>query len=261
LGNDHLSPRNQFPVVKLSQFAANPAKLHYDAVRRIFQFLSGTEDYGLTYWRKTPHDSLPKHEAPPLLSAPNDRHMFHDTSDADVHSSPNAIGGYVDSDWAADIRHRRSISGIIFKLAGAAIAWKCRVQTTISLSSSEAEYLAASDAGKMALYLRSVMDELNVPQELATVIYEDNRGALLMSRAAQPTKQTRHIEIRHYALNDWVERDLVSLEDCASGLNASDDIVTKQTGGILFARHLDNISGRLIPPTGTLRSSHRIVKS
>jgi len=62
------------------------------------------------------------------------------------------------------------------------------------------------------------------------------------SRAAQPTKQTRHIDIRHCALNDWVERDLVTLEDCASGLNAS-DLATKQTGGILFARHLDNISG------------------
>ncbi len=130
--------------------------------------------------------------------------------------------------------------------AGAAIACKWRVRPTVSLSSSEADYLAASNAGKMALYLRSVLDDLNVLQTLATVIYEDNRGALLMSRAAQPTKQSRHIEIRHYALNDWVERDLVSLEDCASGLNAS-DIATKQTGGILFARHLDNISGRLIP--------------
>jgi hypothetical protein len=154
--------------------------------------------------------------------------------------------GYVDSDWAADIRHHRSISGIIFKLAGAAIAWKCRVQTTISFSSSKAEYLAASDAGKMALYLRSIMDKLNVPQDLATIFYENNRGALLMSRAAQPTKQTRQIDIRHYALNDWVERDLVTLEDCASGLNAS-DLATKHTGGILFARHLDNISAQLLP--------------
>jgi hypothetical protein len=198
-------PELSFPVVKLSQFSAHPAKVHYDAVRHIFSFLAGTKDYGLTYWRKTPHDGLPKHPAPPMLAAPADRHMFHDTSDADAHSTPNAIVSYVDSDWAADIRHRRSISGIIFKLAGAAIAWKCRVQTTISLSSSEAEYLAASDAGKMALYLRSVMDELNIPQDLATIIYEDNRSALLMSPAAQPTKQTRHIDIHHYALNDWVE--------------------------------------------------------
>jgi hypothetical protein len=64
----------------------------------------------------------------------------------------------------------------------------------VSLSLSEAEYLAASDAGKMALYLCSIMDNLHIAQDLATIIYEDNRGALLMTRATQPTKQTRHME-------------------------------------------------------------------
>ena len=112
---------------------------------------------------------------------------------------------------------------------------KCRVQPTVSLSSTEAEFLAASDAGKMTLYLRSILDELDIPQQFATVLYEDNRGALLlMASAAQPTKQSRHIEIRIYALLDWVERDLVTLEDVTSGLNSS-DILTKQTGPLLLA--------------------------
>jgi hypothetical protein len=140
-------------------------------------------------------------------------------------------------------RHHRSISGIVFKLAGAAIAWKFRVQPTVSLSPTEAEFLAASDAGKMALYLRSILDELHVPQTFATLLYEDNRGALLMAHAGQPTKQSQHIDIRHYALTDWVERDLV----VPSGFNAA-DAITKQTRGILFARHLDTITGRLAPP-------------
>ena len=68
-----------------------------------------------------------------------------------------------------------------------------------------------------------------------------------MAHAGQPTKQSRHIDIRHYALTDWVERDLVALEDVPSGFNAA-DAITKQTGGILFARHLDTITGRLAPP-------------
>jgi hypothetical protein len=81
--------------------------------------------------------------------------------------------GYVDSDWAMNIHHHEhhSISKIIFKLAGAAIAWKCCVQPTVSLSSNEAEFLAASDAGKMArLYLCSILDELHVPQTYATLL-------------------------------------------------------------------------------------------
>ena len=133
-----------------------------------------------------------------------------------------------------DIFHCRSITGIIFKLAGAAIAWKYWVQPTVSLSFTEAEFLAASDAGKMALYLCSIIDELHVPQIYATLLYEDNYGALLMAHAGQPIKQSTHIDICHYAFTDWVECDLIALEDVASGLNAA-DAVTKQTGGILFA--------------------------
>ena len=243
-------PELSFPVVKLSQFSINPAHVHYLAVKKVFKFLSATLDYGLTYWRTTPHSNLPFHQPPDMLTNPADRHLFHDNSDSE-HFSHFALFGYVDSDWAMDIRHRRSISGIIFKLAGAAIAWKCRVQPTVSLSSTEAEFLAASDAGKMALYLRSILDELHVPQTYATLLYEDNRGALLMAHASQPTKQSRHIDIRHYALFDWVERDLIAIEDIASNLNAA-DIVTKQTGPILFARHVDNITGRLRPPYALL---------
>ena len=247
-------PEISFPIIKLSQFSTQPAAAHYTAVKRIFKFLSGTLDYGLTYWRISPHATLPDHPPPPMLTNPADQHLFHNVSDATEHFSPYSLFGYADSDWAMDIRHRRSISGIIFKLAGAAIAWKCRVQPTVSLSSTEAEFLAASDAGKMALYLRSILDELHVKQIYATLLYEDNRGALLMAHAGQPTKQSRHIDIRHYALTDWVERDLIALEDVASGLNAA-DVVTKQTGGILFARHVDNITGRLPPPYVSSQSS------
>ena len=69
-----------------------------------------------------------------------------------------------------------------------------------------------------------------------------------MAHAGQPTtKQSRHIDICHYALTDWVECDLIALEDVASGLNAADAIM-KQIRGILFTRHLDNITGRLAPP-------------
>ena len=90
---------------------------------------------------------------PHRLSNPADKHLHHDVSDASDRYSPFPVFGYVDSDWAADIRHRQSISGNVFKLAGAAISWECRVQPNISLSSTETEFLAASDAGKMALYL------------------------------------------------------------------------------------------------------------
>ena len=139
-------PEISFPVVKLSQFSTHPAAAHYTAVKCIFKFLSGTLDYGLTYWHMSPHSTLPDHLPPPMLTNPADQHLFHNVSDAIEHFPPYALFGCADSDWAMNICHCCSISGIIFKLAGVAIAWKCWVQPTVALSSTEAEFLAASDA-------------------------------------------------------------------------------------------------------------------
>jgi hypothetical protein len=64
--------------------------------------------------------------------------------------------------------------------------------------------------GRLALYLRSVLD--GHPQHNATVIFEDNQAAVLISQASHPTRQTRHIDIREFALPDWNDRDLIALE-------------------------------------------------
>ena len=88
--------------------------------------------------------------------------------------------------------------------------------------------------------------DIGVPQDKATPMYEDNNGALMMANAGQPTKRTRHIDIRHFALLDWVERDLVVLERIDTTANPS-DALTKATGRILFHRHYDYFMGREVP--------------
>jgi hypothetical protein len=164
---------------------------------------------------------------------------------------PTSLFGYVDSDWAADTRHRRSVSGIAFKLAGCVVAYKTRYQPTVSTSSTEAELLAASDAAKMALYIRSILDELGVPQEHATLIYEDNEGALHMANASQPTKRARHLDIRHFALLDWVEQDLIRLSPISTTINGNEFVCFNR---ILFYRHMDSLMGRIPPPYSSVHS-------
>mmetsp|Transcript_12630 Transcript_12630/g.36754 ORF Transcript_12630/g.36754 Transcript_12630/m.36754 type:complete len:1246 (+) Transcript_12630:2039-5776(+) len=234
-------PDISFPVVKLSQFANNPALEHYKAVKQVFRYLSSTRQYAITYWRQQPTPSLPFHPLPRPL-APVDA-SYHDVSQRETISA-FALYGYVDADWAMDLRHRRSISGIVFLFGGAAISWKTRVQPTVSVSTTEAEFLAANDAAKVSLYLRSVLDELEVPQQFATIIFEDNRGARMLSEAAQPTRNSRHIDIRTLATQDWVEKDLIALTDVPSHHNAGDTF-TKQNGPLLFVRHVDVTMGRL----------------
>ena len=95
-------------------------------------------------------------------------------------------------------------------------------------SSTEAEFIAAAEAGRYILYLRTIMEEIGLPQHHATVIYEDNNGALLMAKAGQPTKRTKHIDTRYFALQSWVERDLLSFKRISTTDNSA-DAMTKAT--------------------------------
>ena len=233
-----------FPTVKLSQYSSSPAAVHYLAVKHVFRYLAGTIDDGLTYWRITPLDSLPHIDPPTPRSDTID--PFHDVSGYQPKLSPSSIYGYIDTDWGMNINNRRSIIGLVYILAGAAVGYKTRVMPPVAQSSTESEFYGASDGGKFALYLRSILDELGIEQRYATIIFEDNRGARMMCEAGQPTRNSRHIDIRHYVVLDWVERDLVTFTDVPSNLNAADNL-TKQTARILFHRHNDILTGRHPP--------------
>jgi len=115
------------------------------------------------------------------------------------------------------------------------------------LSSTEAEFTAAAMAGNAILYVRSILHEIGLDQESATVLYEDNQGTLLMANAQRPTKRTRHMDIKHFALQDWVERDLLAI---TTRIDTSDnwaDVLTKATSRTLFHRHMNFILGKVVP--------------
>jgi hypothetical protein len=233
-------PEISFPVVKLSQFATAPAQLHYDAVMRVFRFLAGTSSYGLTYWRTSPVAELPIVAPPARLTNPGDFDQDHNATP--VSNQGSVLFDYADTDWAMDIRHRRSISGIIFMLAGDAVSWKCRVQPTVSLSSCETEFLSACDACKTALCLRSILDELGVPQHLTIISFADNRGP---SNLATSTAVTMLFS---------TGSNVTSLPSTTLRLAKNAAALASQVGLILFACHLDNISGRIIPPYSPLHA-------
>ena len=152
----------------------------------------------------------------------------------------------VDSDWAGDTKHRKSVTGIVLKLAGGAILYKSKCQETIALSSTEAEFAAACEAGKSILYVRSILDEINIPQENATVLHIDNNGALLMGNAQQPTRRTKHVDIKKFALLDWIQHDLLIMQRINTTDNCADSM-TKSLGRILHYRHFDYVMGHIKP--------------
>jgi hypothetical protein len=73
------------------------------------------------------------------------------------------------------------------------------------------------------------MTELGQSQLQATAIYEDNDACIKVADSSAPTRQMIHIAIRDFTLQDWTDRDLVTLVSCPSNANAS-DMFTNQVG-------------------------------
>jgi hypothetical protein len=109
-----------------------------------------------------------------------------------------------DSDWDTFPINQCSFTGICFMLAGGCIAYKTRLQKTLAMSSMEAKLMAASDAGKMSLFLCSLLHDLKIPQNAATVLFEDHKGAIGMAMAQKPTTHNHHMDIPYFVLVDWV---------------------------------------------------------
>jgi hypothetical protein len=152
-------PEVSYPVVKLSQFVSIPVPMHYAAMFGIFNYLSGTRDDGLAYTCTIEMNYGPIIKNAPLRSNP--------TYWVDEHIPKEGLAtlfGYNDSDWAMDIHHRHSISGMVFFLAGAVVSWKTCVQPTVALSTDDSEFLSASDSGRLGLFVRAVLDELQQSQ-------------------------------------------------------------------------------------------------
>ncbi len=118
--------------------------------------------------------------------------------------------GHCDADLAGDLDERKSVSGCMFSLCGAPISWSSRKQTSVALSTAEAEYVALSSAAQEAVWLRRLASELRFKQSEPTVIFEDNQSAMAMSQNPQFHRKTKHIDIRYHFIREKVsEKDLL----------------------------------------------------
>jgi hypothetical protein len=93
----------------------------------------------------------------------------------------NRLWGWVDADFSADLDTRRSHTGYVIMMNGGPISWKSVKQKSVSLSTAESEWHAASEAGKELLYLRIIMREFGFPQLGPMHLYEDSRAVIAMT--------------------------------------------------------------------------------
>ena len=236
-----------FPTTKLSQYSSNPAPIHYQAVKAVFAYLNNTLEEGLIFWRPYPREDLPN--IPPPRPRSNAINRLPTPK-----LQPHELLAFTESDWGTDSTHRRSVSGMIILLAGSAVIYKTRYQKAIALSSTEAEFVAASETGKMILYLRSLLHDLGYGIPEPTGLYIDNSGTTFMIGAQAPTKRTRHIDIRYFAILDWTASQQLIPRPIKTDENISVSM-TKPLAKIKFHQQADLYMGRT--PPSYVPSHHR----
>jgi len=182
----------------------------------------------LYYWHTAPRDEFPEGPLPKINSNKHDL-LMEKCPEYDAH----VLHAYADSDWASCVKTRRSFGGSCIRLAGGTIAYKSNFHPTVAGSSTEAKFMAAYDTGKMILFIRSILWDLGIPQEAATVLYEDNDACTAMGNAQKPTPRTRHINIKYFSICEWIERDLMILERIDTTINMPDHF-TKGLSRALF---------------------------
>ena len=125
---------------------------------------------------------------------------------------------------------------------GGVISYCSKTQSIAVTSSTEAEFLAAVLAAKHAKYLRAILKELGYTIKEATPIYCDNVSAINMINNRVPTERSRHIDIQHFAIQEWQERQDIIMHHIPGIICPPDDL-TKPLGWVLHSRHARRMMG------------------
>lgn len=175
-------PDIAMPVSYLSSFMSKPTRQHWELAKRVLRYLAGTMEHGLVFG-----------------GAP---------------SGGLELVGYSDADWAGDVASRRSRTGYVFMLNGAAVSWRSQRQQTVALSTAEAEYMALTSAIQEAVYLRQMLGDLGAGPVGATVLNEDNQGCIALSKNNMTVGRSKHIDIKYHFSREKVESGEVVVQYC-----------------------------------------------
>lgn len=145
------------------------------------------------------------------------------------------LEGYVDADWAGDVCDRRSTSGFVFSVLGGLVSWATRKQTSVALSSAEAEYVALSVGATEAIWLRMLLRDLHKNLTEPTVIREDNQACIRVAEEDKPTKRLKHVDVRWHFVRNEIQRGVIKLVYVPTDLQVA-DIMTKALPGPQFGK-------------------------
>jgi hypothetical protein len=202
----HTRPDICYAVIAMSQFMTEPRQRHWVAEKHILRYLRGTITYGLRY----------------------------------TSSGGLFLHGYADVDWEGSPVDQKSTSRYCFSLGSSMISWSSRKKGSIAQSTTEAEYIAASDASKEAVWLRKLVSGLFGDKIEMTVVHCDNQSCIKLTENLVFHDRSKHIDMRYHYIRDLVQRKTVKLQYIATSEQVV-DILTKP----LTSRQFVQLRGKL----------------
>ncbi|KAL4271204.1 hypothetical protein GQ457_13G028940 [Hibiscus cannabinus] len=170
----------------VSRYMANPGREHWNAVKRILRYIKGSLNVALCYG-----------------------------------GSDFLISGYVDSDYAGDLDKSKSTTGYVFTITGGAVSWVSKLQSVVAMSTTEAEYVAATQASKEAMWLKMLLEELGHKQEYVS-LFCDSQSALHLARNPAFHSRTKHIRVQYHFIREKVEEGTVDMQKIHTNDNIAD---------------------------------------
>ena len=184
-------PDIAYAVGVLSRFMTNPGMAHWKVAKGVLRYLKGSSTKGIVYGTK------------------------------------RGIEAYCDADFAGDVDSRRSTTGWLLKMSGGTISWASRVQPTVALSTTEAEYMAAAEVTKEIIWLKKLLSDIETEEHSAVInISCDNQSCIKLVRNPVLHQRSRHIDIRYHFIREKVQGGIISFIYCNSEDMVA-DILTK----------------------------------
>ena len=202
---DSTRPDISNAVRSVARYSSAPKAIHWKAALGILAYVNGTSSLGITYQKGT--------------------------------AASISLGGFADADYASKATDRRSVSGGVIMCAGACVCWFSKTQKCVTLSTSEAEYVALGDAVKELLFLRQVWRFMLPGKGMPCFpVFEDNQGAVQLSMNPVSNSNSKHIDVRHHFLRELVHQGDISVIHVPSEYQHA-DMLTKALTFDLFAIH------------------------
>lgn len=214
----------------LARFVAFPRESHWRGVKRILRYLRGTSSFGLFF--KTGQGTGCKWSA--------------------------TI--YSDADWAGDATDAKSVSGCVLMINGIVIAWASKKQTSVALSTMEAEYIAAAMAVKDAVWIKQLLVEIGLwKKDRAITLQVDNQSAIKSMENEITSSRSKHINVRYHFIRDVIKRGDVKVNYCPTQQQLA-DILTKPLQRVTFTRlreqlHVSQVAATLREAVGVRKAA------